>query len=212
MLGRRGKHPVLAEVPGRDGAGSRPGALGRAALDAYAGLASRLAGTGPLLLTGSAKSEVALGVAAAATAEGGRVALLECDIAYPTLASTLGLAHSPGLHEYLRDEAEASGILQPLVLAGPASGRATEPLAVIVAGQPQPEPVALIDSERCDHAIQRLSKAYDLLVIDGPALDEDPDSLRALAEHAGTTLVAGGKAEVPKRPPLKVAGLVLVGS
>jgi protein-tyrosine kinase len=210
MLGRR-KHPVLAEVPGRNADGTRPGALGRAALDAYAGLASALAGSGPVLLSGSAKSEVAVGLAAAATAEGRRVALLECDIAHPALAGTLGLSPAPGLHEYLREKAEASQILQPLVLAGPASGRATEPLAVIVAGEPQAQPVALIDSDRCDRAIQRLRKAYDLLVIDGPPLMEDPDSLRALAEHAGTTLLAGGRAEAPKRPPVKVSGLVLVG-
>jgi hypothetical protein len=209
MLGRRAKHRVLSEIPRQEGSGSRRGALGRAALDAYAGLASDLAGSGPVLLTGSARSEVALGLAAVAAAAGRRVALLECDIANPALAETLGLAQVPGLHEYLREEAEATELLQPLVLAGPASGRATEPLAVIVAGEPEPEPVALIDSERCDRAIQRLRKAYDLLVLAGPPLAEDPDSLRALAEHAGATIVAGGRAEAPKRPPVKVSGLVL---
>ncbi|MGH2974525.1 MAG: tyrosine-protein kinase family protein [Solirubrobacterales bacterium] len=208
-MGRR-KHPVLAEVKGRDAGGSRPGALDRAALDAYAGLASKLDASGPVLVSGSAKSEVALGVAAAATAAGRRVALLECDIAHPTLAGALGLPSAPGLHEYLREEAEASQILQPLVLAGPASGRAIEPLAVIVAGEPQSEPVALIDSDRCDKAIQRLRKAYDLLVIDGPSLGEDPDSLQALAEHSGATLLAGGRGEASRRPPVKVSGLVLV--
>jgi hypothetical protein len=208
MLGRRGKHAVLAEVPGRDGAGSRPGALGRAALDAYAGLASRLAGSGPLLLTGSAKSEVALGVAAAATAEGRRVALLECDLAEPVLAATLGLAEAPGLHEYLRDEADANQILQPLVLAGPAAGRATEPLTCIVAGESEPQPVALLDSERCDHAIERLRRAYDLLVIAGPSLEEEADALRGLGEHVAVTLVCGERGQIPKRLPIPATGLV----
>ncbi|HEY2334295.1 MAG TPA: hypothetical protein VGH58_04715 [Solirubrobacterales bacterium] len=210
MLRRRGRHPVLAEIPAPQHASARPGALGRGALEVYAGLAMSVAESGPVLVSGAAKTEVALGLAAAATAEGRRVALLECDLAAPALAGLLGLAGSPGLHEYLRGDADAAQILQSLVLAGPASGRAVEPLACIVAGEPEPAPVALLDSERCDQAIQRLRRAYDLLVIDGPPLEEDPDSLGALAEHSGTTLVAGERAEIPKRLPLPATGLVLV--
>jgi hypothetical protein len=206
---RRPKQPVLAEVPGRDGAPARSGALGRPQLQAYTALAKTLAGSGSVLLSGPAKSEVAIGLAAAATAEGRRVALLECDLASPSLADRLSLAPSPGLHEYLREEADAAQILQSLVLAGPASGRATEPLACIVAGEPEPAPVALLDSARCDHAIERLRRAYDLLVIDAPPLSEDQDSLRALAEHAPTALVCGERREIPKRMPVPATGLVL---
>lgn len=208
-LRRGSKQPVLAEVPTSNNASARPGALGRAELQAYAGLASALANKGSVFATGPSKAELALGLAAAATAEGRRVALLECDLAEPALAERLGLAAEPGLHEYLRDEAEASEILQPLVLAGPASGRATEPLACIVAGEPEPKPVALLDSERCDHAIERLRRAYDFLVIDGPPLSEDPDALRALAEHATVSVAAGERGQLPKRLPLDVTGLVL---
>ena len=211
MLGRRSKQEVLAEVPAAKSASARPGALGREQLQAYAGLAARLAGSGSAFLTGPAKSQAALGLAAAATAEGRRVALLECDLAFPVLAQSLGLSETPGLHEYLSGEAEAGEILQPLVLAGPASGRATEPLTCVVAGEAEPKPVALLDSERCDHAIERLRRAYDLLVIDGPGLGEDRDSLRALAEHAAVTLACGERREIPKRLPVNVAGLVLVG-
>ncbi len=210
MLRRRSRQPVLAEIPAPAGSSTRPGALGRAQLQAYAGLAARLAGSGSVFLTGPAKSAVALGVAAAATAEGRRVALLECDLAAPALAGTLGLSAVPGLHEYLRGDADAAEILQPLVLAGPASGRAAEPLTCIVAGEPEAEPVALLDSERCDHAIERLRRAYDLLVIDGPPLGEDPDSLRALAEHAAVTLACGERGTIPRKAPVEVAGVVLV--
>lgn len=211
MLRRRSKAPVLAEVPALDGRGPRPGALGREALAAYTRLAVDLADAGSVLVTGPERSAAAIGIAAAALANGQRVALLECDIAEPSLADALGLSATPGLHEYLREDSSPPGILQSLVLAGPAAGRATEPLAVIVAGEPEPKPVALIDSDACDHAIQRLRKAYELLVIAGPGLDEDPDSLRALAEHAGTALLAGGRSDVPRRLPLEVAGVVLVG-
>jgi Mrp family chromosome partitioning ATPase len=209
MLGRRNKHRVLAEVPAPQRTSGRPGALGRAQLDAYASLVAEMAGAGPIFATGPAKSEVALGVAAAAAAAGRRVALLECDLADPTLAEMLGLSLAPGLHEYLREEADAASILQPLVLAGPASGNAAEPLICIVAGAPEPTPVALLDSERCDHAIGKLRRAYDLLVIDGPPLGEDPDLLRALSEHAGATVVCGATGEIPKRPPVPVSGAVV---
>lgn len=211
MLGRRDKQPVLAEVPSARGDSDRPGALGRDQLRAYAGLASKLTKTGSVFTTGPSKGEVALGLATAATAAGRRVALLECDLAGPALAGRLGLAASPGLHEYLLDEAEASEILQPLVLAGPASGRATEPLACIVAGEPEPEPVALLDSERCDHAIERLRRAYDLLIIDGPPLSEDADALRALTEHTAVTIACGERGQLPKRMPVPVTGLALFG-
>jgi len=210
MLGRRAKPTVLAEVPAADGDGPRPGALGREALAAYTRLAGDLAGAGPLLISGPRRAGAAIGIAAAATASGQRVALLECDLAEPSLAGVLGLSATPGLHEYLREQSSPPGILQSLVLAGPASGRASEPLAVIVAGEPEPKPVALIDSDACDHALRRLRKAYETLVIVGPGLDEDPDSLRALAEQAGTTIVAGRRSDLPKRPPIEVSGLVLV--
>lgn len=209
MLGRRNKHKVLAEVPAPQRTPGRPGALGRAHLAAYTSLAAEMAGSGPIFATGPAKSEVALGIAAAATAAGKRVALLECDLADPVLAEMLGLAPTLGLHEYLREEADVASILQPLVLAGPASGNAVEPLACIVAGAPEPAPVSLLDSERCDHALAKLRRAYDLLVIDGPPLDEDPDSLRALSEHAGSTVVCGASGEIPKRPPVPVSGAVV---
>ena len=66
---------------------------------------------------------------------GRRTVLVECDLARPRLAADLGLAPGPGLHEYLRWEAEAAEILQPLVLAGPAAAGAGEPLVCIAAGR-----------------------------------------------------------------------------
>jgi len=210
MLGRRRMPPVLAEVPPRQASGRR-GALGRAELEALGGLAESLAGAGSVFATGPARAAVALGIAAAATARGGRVALLECDLADPSLAALLHLEEVPGLHEHLSGAAEASEILQPLVLAGPASGRASEPLVCIVAGAPEPEPVALLDSERCDKAIQGLRRAYDLLVIDGPGLGEDAHSLQALSEHAGATIVCGERREIPRKLPVAATGLVLAG-
>jgi len=209
MRGFRGRRPVLAEIPSPDGASARRGALGRTQLEAFATLANALTGSHAVLTTGPAGPRTALGLAAAAAAAGRQVALVECDLAAPALADTLGLAEAPGLREYLHGDAEAPEILQALALAGPASGRATEPLVCVVAGEPEPSPVSLLDSERCDHAIQRLCRAYDLVVISGPPLSEDADSLRALAEHADAVLGCGERREIPKKPPVELTGLVL---
>lgn len=210
MLRRRSKAPVLAEIPAPDGTSQRPGALGRGQLGAYSALATALLGSPIVLLTGPAKTDVATGLAAAATADGRRVVLLECDLSSPALAGTLGLSSGPGFAEYLREGADAAQILQPLVLAGPASGRAGEPLTCIVAGHPDPAPSQLLLSERCAAAIERLGRAYELLVIDGPSLADDPEALAALARLAGTTALCVERSEQPKRAPAAIDGLVVL--
>jgi hypothetical protein len=210
MLRRRARHPVLAEIPARRGDSSRP-AFGRPELEAFSQLAGALDGSRAVLATGPARSAVALGLATVATAKGSRVALLECDLAAPSLASALGLDPTPGLHEYLRGDADTAQVLQPLTLAGPASGGAGEPLVCVVAGVPEPAPDALLDSDRCDQAIQSLREAYDLLAIVGPSLEKGGDALPALAEHADATVVCGGRGEIPRRLPVPIAGSVILG-
>jgi len=210
MLRRRSKIPVLAEISAPQGSSGRPGGLGRDELGGYSGLAGALSGSQITLLTGPAKTDVAIGLAAAATAAGQRVALLECDLASPALAGVLGLEPEPGFAEYLRGEIDAPQTLQPLVLAGPASGRAVEPLACIVGGRADPPPSALLLSERCRQAVERLGRAYDLLVIDGPSLAEDPDALAALAKLSGRTALCVEQGQVPKRPPAAVDSLVVL--
>jgi Mrp family chromosome partitioning ATPase len=211
MRRRRPKVPVLAEIPAAEGASQRPGALGRGALGAYSAFFAALHGSPVALLSGPAKTGVATGLAAAATAEGRRVALLECDLSSPALAGTLGLGSGPGFAEYLRGQVEATQILQPLVLAGPASGRASEPLTCIVAGHPDPAPSPLLLSERCAGAIERLARAYELLVVDGPSLADDPEAFAALARLAGTTALCVERNERPKRLPAAIDGLVVFG-
>jgi hypothetical protein len=211
MLGWRRRRRVLAEIPAATATSSRPGALDRGRLEAFSRLAAALSGSSAVLTTGPAKSEVALGLATTATAEGAKVALLEADLAAPRLAGVLGLSPGPGLHEYLLGKSEAPRILQALVLAGPASARATEPLACVVAGAPGPASGPLLASERCHHAIGRMRDAYDLLVIDGPGLDRNLDAVRELTGLADATIACGGREEIPRRLPIAVAGLVVCG-
>jgi len=162
-----------------------------------------------LLIIGGAegKSGAALALATAGAAAGRRTALLECDLASPRLATLLGLKSAPGLGEYLRWEARAPQILQSALLVGPASGGASAPLVCVVAGEPSAEGAELLASESFAHAITKLRGAYELVVLDGPAVGEDK-ALIAVAAEADFTLACLGPSEVFERLAVRVSGLI----
>jgi protein-tyrosine kinase len=203
----RRKPPVLAELSGDRPEG--PVALRRRDLEAFGHLLDELRGSRTVLMTGTRTDgrEVAVGLAAAAAAAGTRTALLECDLVEPGLASTLGLAHAPGLHEYLQGKVEAPGILKPVVLAGPGSAQAADPLACVVAGRPSADGPRLLASDAFAEALLGLRSAYELIVIDGPPL-RDEHSLRALLSLADATIACLGPSE-PRSLPIAVSGLVI---
>lgn len=211
--GRR-KPPVLAAISAALPADeTRAWRLRRADYEALGSLLNALLGSRAVLLTGAGegKSVAAVGLATVATAAGRRTALLECDLSMPRLAGDLGLAAAPGLHEYLRREASAPQILQSLILAGPASGGAVAPLTCVVAGAPTPDGPALLASEDFAHAVSKLRSAYDLVVIGGPPLGRDEDSLAEVAKRVDVTLACVEGAKAPRKLPVPVAGLVSLG-
>jgi Mrp family chromosome partitioning ATPase len=200
---------VLAEIPARSSPDLRAGTLRRCDLEAFAGLLRELNGARAVLMTGAGASRrgAAVGLATAAAAAGRRTALLECDLVQPGLADALGLTPTPGLHEYLRGTVEAEDILKPVVLAGPGSAEATEPLVCVVAGRPSAEGRRLFASDVFARALASLRAAYDLVVIDGPPL-RDEYSLRALLALADSTIACVGPSE-SRSLPISVSGLVV---
>lgn len=200
---------VLAEIPARSSPDLRTGTLRRGDLTAFGGLLEKLGGTRSVLMTGEApaRRQAAAGLAAAAAAAGSRTALLECDLADPGLADALGLANAPGLHEFLRGSAEVEEILKPVVLAGPGSAAATEPLVCVVAGRPSADGARLFASDAFARALSGLRATYDLVVIDGPPL-RDEHSLRALLMLADSTVACLGPSD-PRSLPVSVSGLVI---
>ena len=201
MLGRRRKPPVLAEVP-RARAAPRRG-------DARPRRAGGLWGAGRQRWRTPARSSppdrhartVALGLAAAATAR--RAAGSPCSSATspipgrwpgPRSVGDAGPARVPAR----RGRRRARSCSRWSSPARPPARRPSRWSASSPARR-EPEPVALLDSERCDHAIQELRRAYGLLAIDGPGLGEDVHSLQALSEHAGATIVCGERREIPQR-------------
>jgi Mrp family chromosome partitioning ATPase len=208
--GRR-KPPVLAAISAAAPPGeARAGRLRRADYEALVSLLNALDGSRAVLLTGAdgGKSAAAVGFATVATAAGRRTALIECDLSRPRLAGDLGLAAAPGLHEYLRREASAPQVLQSLILAGPASGGAVAPLTCVVAGAPTSESPALLASDDFAHAVSKLRNAYDLVVIDGPALERDEGSLVEVARQVDVSLACVKGSRAPRKSPVALSGLI----
>ncbi len=202
---------VLAEIPARSSSELRTGTLRRADLEAYNRLRDGLLGNRIVLLTGTGpgRRDAAAGLAAAAAAVGTRTALVECDLVEPWLADALGLANAPGLHEHLRGAAEVGEILKPLVLAGPGSADATEPLVCVVAGRPSADGPRLLASPAMAAAVDGLRVAYELVVILGPPL-RDERSLAALLGLADATVACLERSE-PRDLPITATGLVIQG-
>jgi len=203
---------LLAEIPTRPSSDLRTGTLRRADLEAYGSLLAGLRPCRSVLVTGEApgRREAAAGLAATAAAAGERTVLLECELAEPGLAEALGLAVAPGLHEYLRGTAESEAILKPVVLAGPGSAGAREPIVCVVAGRPTDDGASLLGSERFRHAASSLSGAYELLVIDGPPPGREAELLAAMAVAEVTLAWSERGAPLPDLPA-PAAGLVVGG-
>lgn len=201
---------VLARIPARSSAPPRTGTLRRGELEAFAGLLGELGAARVVIVTGkgAGRRRAAVGLATAAASRGTSTALVECELTRPGLADELGLANAPGLHEHLRGDAAAELVLQPVVLAGPASAGASEPLVCVVAGRPTSEAPSLFASDAFGRALAGLRAAYDLVVIDGPGL-EQWGSLTMAMTRADATIACLAQADADLRLPVPVAGIVL---
>lgn len=222
MLRRRAKLPVLAEIAGPSD-GDRAWALRRADFASLEAVLPRLAGVRTVLVSGEGEEvpPAAIALAAAAAASGRRTILVECDLARPRLAAQIGLAAAPGLHEYLRWEAEPADVLQPVVLAGPAAGGAGEPLVCVCAGRPASKAETLLGLQSFAHMVAKLRAAYDLVVMLGPPAAE-PGPCLAAARQAEAVLAAlpaaeatgrGGRSTCAaiRRLPIPALGSIAVG-
>jgi polysaccharide biosynthesis transport protein len=190
MLRRRAKLPVLAEIAGPSD-GDRAWALRRADFASLEGALPHLTGVRAVLVSGEGEAVplAAIALAAAAAASGRRTILVECDLSRPRLAAQIGLAAAPGLHEYLRWEAEPADVLQPVVLAGPAAAGASEPLACVCGGRPASKAETLLGLQSFAHMVAKLRAAYDLVVMLGPPVAESGPCLAA-ARQAEAALAA----------------------
>ncbi|HEX5984470.1 MAG TPA: hypothetical protein VFY69_09720, partial [Solirubrobacterales bacterium] len=172
---------------------------------------------------GETTSVAAIGLASAAAASGRRTIVVECDLAQPRLAAQIGLAAAPGLHEYLRWEAEPADVLQPVVLAGPAAAGVDEPLVCISAGRPATKAETLLGLQSFAHMVEKLRGAYELVLLIGASVVSDPGTCLAAARQADAVVAgvpgpfANGRAgrelrAAIRRLPAPALGTISVGS
>jgi Mrp family chromosome partitioning ATPase len=190
MLRGRDRIPTLAELAGP--ADGRVGALRRQDFTSLTALLPRLAEQRVVAIAGEgeATATVAIAVAAAAAASGRRTILVECDLSQPALAARLSLDAAPGLHEYLRWEAEPQHVLQPVVLAGPATASATGPLVCVCGGRPASKAETLLGLQSFAHMVEKLRAAYELTLLLAPSPLGDPGAALAVARQADALLAA----------------------
>lgn len=224
MLRRRARLPVLAEIAGPV-QGTPAWSLRRKDFESLEQVLPQLGERRVVLVAGAGEEATvaALALATAALAAGRRTILAECDLARPRLAAQLGLVAAPGLHEYLRWEAEPDAVLQPVVLGGPAAGGAADPLVCVCGGRPATKVETLLGLRSFAHMVEKLRGAYDLVVLSGPAPGEEPAACAAAAQQAEAAIAAlpaaaasGGGGRTVRaafnRLPVPVLGAIAVGS
>jgi Mrp family chromosome partitioning ATPase len=214
MLGRRARLPVLAEISGPP-EGARSWSLRRSDYESLEGVLSRLGEARVVLLSGEGEAPLAaaIALAAASAAADRRTILLECDLARPRLAAQIGLAAAPGVHEYLRWEAEPADMLQPVVLAGPAGAGVGEPLVCICGGRPARKAETLLGLQSFAHMVEKLRGAYELVVVVGPPAVTEPTACAAAARQADAVLAAdadGSSSRAVRRLGITALGRIVV--
>jgi Mrp family chromosome partitioning ATPase len=186
------KLAVLAEIGTPASSTGRTWGLRRHDLEALGGVRERLGARKVVLITGAeeAAPTAAVALAGVAAAAGVPTAVVECDIEHPHLADDLGLAPAPGLHEYLRWEAQPAEIVQPLALAGSAASTEAGSLACVVAGRPSEKARTLLGLGSFRHMTAKLRNAYGLVVLLGPPLEGAGGALDAAAAEADCSIAA----------------------
>jgi succinoglycan biosynthesis transport protein ExoP len=135
------------------------------------------------------KSTVSMSLASAAAITGQRVLLVECDLRRPSFASRIGIRRDPGLTDYLVGKAGPKDILQTIDLVEPASVNgsgqtrtlsAAGTLVCIAAGSAVQNPAELLLTPRFEDFVDKVSNAYDLVVLDTSPLLAVVDPLQIM--------------------------------
>lgn len=165
-------------------------------------------------LADEGKSSVSMSLASAAAITGQSVLLIECDLRRPTLPKRLNIPRTPGLTDYLAGSAAPKDILKTVRLgaakptrSAPAAkqktvgGKGADPkadapkaapaqpsLVVIPAGSPVENPAELLIGERFLDLLAKVSRAYDLVIVDSSPILAVVDPLE-VAPHVDAVLV-----------------------
>lgn len=138
---------------------------------------------------GEGKTTSAWNLAATAAQRGTeRVLLMEADLRRPTVASRSGLAVAPGLADVITDIASLDEGLQSYEFSVEPGGEPRR-FDVLVAGAMPPNPAELIESQKMEDLLTRLSAEYDLVVIDSPPAAIVADAIPLMRRVDGVVVV-----------------------
>ena len=109
---------------------------------------------------GDGKSSVAANLAISLSQINKRVALIDCDMRLPTIASKLGVQSTPGL----------SNILSGDIIELPIIYDAEHGIDIIPSGNVPPDSTTLISSQEMVRLVERLKEMYDYIIFDFPPI------------------------------------------
>ncbi len=133
-------------------------------------------------LAGEGKTTTAINLAIAMSDAGSRVLLVDADLRKPTVAANLGLPGEVGLTTALLGEAEIEDAAQQW---------RDSSLYVLPAGPIPPNPSELIGSKAMRKLFKRLSRSFDVLVVDSPPVLPVVDAVLLGKLTGGTVMVVG---------------------
>lgn len=152
---------------------------------------------------GGGATSTAVNLAATTAELGARVLLVDADLRSPRVGALLGLDAEPGLSAVL----DGARPLEDAVQRWGAPG-----LDVLVAGAPPGDPSSLLASPRAERLLAEVRDAYDLVVLDAPALlgVADAAALAGLAD--GAVLVVDGRRTTQRTVSAALERLELAGA
>lgn len=157
-------------------------------------------------LPGEGKSTLVLNLALAYAESGLRVAVIECDLRRPSIATLLPLNDSPGVTDVLAGECELAQAVQRVAVGEPTTRSpsvarderalnatwSTEPagLTVLTSGAQPIDPTSLLATQRMKRIIDCAREDADVVIIDTPPLLSVADALPLLGSVDATIVVA----------------------
>jgi tyrosine-protein kinase Etk/Wzc len=130
------------------------------------------------------KTTTAANMAVAFAQQGMRVLIVDCDLRRSRLHKMFSVPREPGLTELVIGKADIDAIARETPVTG---------LYVLPSGQLPPNPSELLGGERMQKTLQKLSEAFDLVVLDTPPLLAASDAaiLATLADGVVLVVRAG---------------------
>jgi len=125
------------------------------------------------------KTTTVLNLAAALMEGGSKVAVVDCDLRRPAVASRLDLPNEAGLTDVLIGRAELDDVLQPWTATG----------SVLPTGPIPPNPADLLASDGMSEVLLALADHHDYVLIDTPPLLPVTDAAVLAASTAGAIVV-----------------------